>query len=629
MRAFRTCIFATLLLVAPGTTQSASQEQEEIPRFRTEVSNVLVDVLVLDEQGEPVAGLARDDFAVFEDGVRQEIERFEAIDWTSYVAQTAPREPSEETPDEAAVNTFPRRFIFIVNRQLASTTYIRRAKQALETFVVESMAEGDEALIIDMGFSTKVLQQFRPSKEDTLATISKIPLLPTDLYGRSDIGTRNVYETLESLGQGLGQLPGRKIVIFLSPQLPRLENLLTDLRDTVDSLNQSNTSVYSINIEGLDSGPDDIGGLFPLANETGGRYYTNRDTFEPFLQKIGQENRRYYLLTYTPSNTEEDGEFREISVTVDRPNVEVVARRGYVARKRQAPEVTDATPPPTASDDAPPAPAEAPAPLETTEVDAPVTAPKETSPTETAAAGTSLGPSPPAQLEITNYLFPAGDQFEVPITIALPRDMLPPAGSEPRTLKMTISEDSQGVISEYSDRVDLRQFFMVRNPTLGPGLYLLQMTLEEPSGEQVYQASTALEVPRGFGNRFGFSSIVPVFAPSGESSGQAQAIQIRPTPEVERGQDAYLYFRILPGEDAGSAGDDTRLSYVVTRDEEEVTAGEHPTSLRLSGGGESGFPVVLRLPTSGLPPGTYRVTLRIESSGLNRRASTEIELTIR
>ncbi len=645
MRAFRTLITLILLLVASAATRFAQQEQQEqqtqptqeVPRFRAEVFNVLVDILVLDEEGEPVAGLTRDDFEIFEDGVRQEAEGFEVIDWTSYVARTAPRDPSTPSPsrEDAAVNTFPRRFILIVNRQNASTTYIRRAKQALESFVVESMAEGDEALIIDMGFSTKVIQQFRPSKEETLSTIRKISMLPMDLYleRRSDIGTRNVYETLESLGQGLGQLPGRKIVIFLSPQLRQMENLFTDLQDTVDALNQSNISVYSINIEGLGGvsavGNESaaissaesfaIGGLFPLANETGGRYYPNLENFEPALRSIGRENRRYYLVTYTPSNTDYDGKFRNISVSVDRPDVEVVARRGYFARKERAHQVTDASPP------EPPAPPEPP---EISEIDEPqpvatsTAAPSDTAPISSAP----VGPSPPDQLEITNYLFPAGDEVEVPITIALPLDMLSPA--EARTLKMTITEDTRGVVAEFTDRVDARNFLMVRSPKLAPGLYLLQMTLEEPSGEQVYQASTALEVPQGFGNRFGFSSIVPVFAPPAQGSGQAQAIEIRPTPSVQRGEDAYLYFRILPGEDADSSGDDARLSYVISRDGQEVVTGSHASSIRLSSADETGFPVILRLPTSGLLPGTYSVTLRIASSGLGRRASTQTEIAI-
>ena len=659
MHAFRTLVILTIVFVllassaithaAPQQQTQPSQPSQEIPRFRAEVSTVLVDVLVLDEQGEPVSDLTRDDFEVMEDGVRQEIETFDVIDWTSYVARTAPRDGSTPSAEGTTVNVFPRRFIFIINRQRAETTYIRRAKQALENFVVESMAEGDEALIIDMGFSTKVLQQFRPSKEETLRTIREIPLLPMDLYGGvgADIGTRNIYETLESLGQGLGQLPGRKIVIFLSPELVRTDGLLHYLQDTVDALNQSNTSVYSINIRGLGgvsaasnvsaviSSAESfaIGGLFPLANETGGRYYTNLETFEPALRRVGQENRRYYLLAYTPSNTDYDGEFRNISVRVDRANVEVVARRGYFARTDRAPQVTQATQaadpsrpkqPPASSPQQPPSPPE---PAETSQNAEPQPAPATAAaPSDAALIARAPRLSPPGQLEITNYLFPAGDEVEVPITIALPLDMLSP--TEARTLKLIVTEDTQGVVAEFVDQVDTRQFFMVRSPKLAPGLYLLQITLEEPSGEQVYQASTPLEVPSGFGYRFGFSSIVPVFAPADEQSGRPQAIEIRPIPEVQRGEDAYLYFRILPGEDAGSSGDDTQLSYVISRDGEEVITGSHASALRLSSADESGFPVVLRLPTSNLLPGTYAVTLRIESSSLGRRASTEIELAI-
>src|SRR3989337_838865 len=108
-------------------TQQAQQpqqpQQEAPPRFRAEVSAVLVDVLVLDGQGEPMAGLTREDFQVLEDGVRQEIDSFEVIDWTSYVARVAPQgETAAPQPGPAAaVNAFPRRFVFIINRQSAST----------------------------------------------------------------------------------------------------------------------------------------------------------------------------------------------------------------------------------------------------------------------------------------------------------------------------------------------------------------------------------------------------------------------------------------------------------------------------------------------------------------------------
>ncbi|MEE9264737.1 MAG: VWA domain-containing protein, partial [Vicinamibacteria bacterium] len=259
-RALRSRVCTLLMVVAAvvlTSPASSFQEQEQTPqappRFRAEVTAVLVDVLVLDEQGRPIAGLSREDFRVLEDGALQEIENFEIIDWSSYVGRAAPQgEPTAPEPG-AVVNAFPRRFIFIINRQNARTQFIRRAKMALENFVVESMTDEDEALVLDMGLSTKVLQQFKDSKEETLQTIRKISLMEADLYRGtgSDLGTRNVYDTLESLGQGLGQFPGRKIVIFMSPELGRTQNLITYLEDTVDAFNQSNTTIYSIDINGV------------------------------------------------------------------------------------------------------------------------------------------------------------------------------------------------------------------------------------------------------------------------------------------------------------------------------------------------------------------------------------------
>lgn len=629
------------LLAVSATVVSASlalsfQEQEqasqEPPRFRGEVAAVLVDVLVLDEQGRPIPDLGREDFQVLEDGVPQEIENFEVIDWSSYVGRDAPRgEPNTPAPG-AAVNAFPRRFIFIINRQNARTRFIRRAKSALEDFVVESMADEDEALVLDMGLSTKVLQQFKNSKEETLQTIRKISLLEADLYRGtgSDLGTRNVYDTLESLGQGLGQFPGRKIVIFMSPELGRTQNLITYLEDTVDAFNQSNATVYSIDIDGVggfapassetplsSEAAFGIGGLFPLANETGGRYYYNLNTFEPVLRKIGIENSRYYQFTYSSTNLNYDGKYRSIQVRVDRPNVQVVARRGYFAKKAPAPptpieaaavpEETSPPPTPTSAREQAAAPAPEPSP---------------------AIAEIPPGPTPPEQVEITTYLFPAGDQVEVPIAVALPLDMLTSEdGVATRTLRLTITDEVR-TVAEFNDEVGPTKFFVVQSPRLDPGLYLLQLTVEA-SGEQVYQASTALEVPEGFGKRFGFSSIVPVFPPSDGASGSGQSIEIRPTPNLNRGEDAFLYFRVFPGEGATEAENDTKLTYAISQDDRELRRGGHASSLRLAESGDAGFPVLLRLPTSDLPPGSYRAVLRIASPSLGRRAATEIELTIR
>jgi VWFA-related protein len=642
-------------VIAGAASRPQQAQQEPPPQFRAEVSAVLVDVLVLDQQGQPVTGLTAEDFEVYEDKVLQKVSNFDVIDWSSYVARQVPSEdaPISTPASDATANTFPRRFIFIINRSNAKFRDIVRAKKALETFVVESMADGDEAAILDMGLSTKVIQEFTDSKQGTIQSIRKISSMEEDFYrgtgASQDLGTRNVYDTLESLGQSLAQIPGRKVIIFMSPELLQATFLLNYLQDTVDAFNQSNTTVYSIDLR---TGPPDfadasigsgtgladlatpggafvtsissadafaIGGLFPLANETGGRYFYNLTSYEPVLRRIGEENRRYYLLTYTPTNLELDGKFRNIEVKVKRPDVEVVARRGYFARKETRTKEAKA------DEDARPSEPDSTAGKTAESASTPAT--PATSGTEPARDLTPSGPRPPDSVEITTYLFPKAEgRVEVPIVVALPLDLLTSDGGQGagHTLRLTIGENEQKTLESFTKAVDPQNFFAVWNPRLMPGVYLLRLTVEA-SGEHLYQASTAIEVPAGFGKRFGFSSVVPAFPPPSDGSG---GIALRPTATFRKGENALVFFRVFAGEDHTVTEDDTKLTYSIYREDREVVSREHPQALRLTGAGDEGAPVVMSLPTSDLPRGNYRVVLRISSPSLGRRASTEFELGI-
>jgi hypothetical protein len=58
--------------------------------------------------------------------------------------------------------------------------------------------------------------------------------------------------------------------------------------------------------------------------------------------RVVNEGRSYYLLGYTPRNTRQDGKFRKIEVSVNRPNVTVRARGGYFASSpERAPSAPD------------------------------------------------------------------------------------------------------------------------------------------------------------------------------------------------------------------------------------------------------------------------------------------------
>lgn len=66
------------LLLASCAIAAWAQEVDDV--VRTETSLVQLNVGVVDKQGRPVTSLTRDDFVVYEDGVKQSIQHFEPVD---------------------------------------------------------------------------------------------------------------------------------------------------------------------------------------------------------------------------------------------------------------------------------------------------------------------------------------------------------------------------------------------------------------------------------------------------------------------------------------------------------------------------------------------------------------------
>ena len=121
-------------------------------------------------------------------------------------------------------------------------------------------------------------------------------------------------------------------------------------RYVMDVANRNNSSFYPIDPRGLavfdsEIGPDrppdivtDMNNLTrrievlrTLAENTDGLAVVNSNNLDRGLRRIADDLSSYYLLGYYSTNTRLDGEFRRIAVRVNRPGVEVRARRGYRA----------------------------------------------------------------------------------------------------------------------------------------------------------------------------------------------------------------------------------------------------------------------------------------------------------
>jgi len=178
--------------------------------------------------------------------------------------------------------------------------------------------------------------------------------------------------SLMAVISGLGELPGRKTVIFFAEALAIPTNVQTQFESVVATANRLNVSVYSLDAAGLrvHSGqsetarrinstgaealhrdPDKPEGklldalelnednlrrdpavsLRLLADRTGGFLINNTNDLAAGFRQIDDDRRFHYLLTYTPTNTDFRGEWRRIAVKVSPRNATVRARSGYLA----------------------------------------------------------------------------------------------------------------------------------------------------------------------------------------------------------------------------------------------------------------------------------------------------------
>ncbi|MBI1984210.1 MAG: VWA domain-containing protein [Acidobacteria bacterium] len=182
---------------------------------------------------------------------------------------------------------------------------------------------------------------------------------------------RNVLTAIRAIALGVKGIEARKSLVLFSEGFVVGSDLEDELHSVVDVANRSQLAVYSVESKGLEtralsgdlvqldeltrtvgepgSGKYAVGGesgfdrvrqvgrdmresaLRYVSNATGGFLIRNTNDLGVGLERIDAEMRSYYLLSYRPTNRKFDGKFREIRVEVNRPGLNVRARRGYYA----------------------------------------------------------------------------------------------------------------------------------------------------------------------------------------------------------------------------------------------------------------------------------------------------------
>jgi len=312
------------LAVIICSTWVSAQDQFVI---NMDARNVSVNVTVVDSSGRPVTKLTRNDFSIFEDGVMQEIQKFESVDIQYNILMLADCSGSTE----------------------ANWPFM---KNAVDRFA-SKLRPQDKISVAQFGTRIETLMDWQAWTGSSL----RVNMQPDS---RTCQGT-DVYEAVEGAISRFRAINGRKGVVMLTDgmhngfpkrdmvvqgrRIQRIDNADSDkeFQKVLKSISKSDVVFYFVAIN-TDLNPDEIGrqgmqsragtGIYnpdliynmqqarsrmeQIADVTGGRVSFPRRPADVAVlyEEIAREFGTNYGLWYSPTNSNDSDNSRERTITV-------------------------------------------------------------------------------------------------------------------------------------------------------------------------------------------------------------------------------------------------------------------------------------------------------------------------
>lgn len=381
------------LLTWAGAQQSSPPPAQQPPAqgltYHISVQEVLLDVVVTDKAGHPIPGLTAADFSVSEEDQPQAIR---SLKWhapmtaaeLARLTAVPPLPPNTFTNYTPIANTNVATVILLdaLDTPITAQQYLRQ--ELIRYF--RQMQPGTPMAIFQLDTEMHLIQGFTSDPQVLLAAAASkrnMPSLDKPIHGSYGQYRRARAQILRDgmrmMGRYLAGFPGRKNLIWFTGEAPMTIRLGygfgdpfydsfdvagDDPADNLDNLTATLTTsriaVYPVDVRGLGMLPGfsaasgrgpgatsamrylylrdaNYTNLERVANETGGEAFDNLNDFGPVIAKITSETAGYYTLAYSTTNTAWEGEYRNITLTVDRPGARLDYRHGYYAFSRDKP----------------------------------------------------------------------------------------------------------------------------------------------------------------------------------------------------------------------------------------------------------------------------------------------------
>ncbi len=265
-------------------------QQQRTNTFTINTNVVIVNVTVLDRNGQPIPNLTKDDFILLEDGKPQKLQ---AVDFQRLNSKTLPPVTDAEPPPSAEPKGFNpdsektalktsmvskyqdrRLIVMLFDFSSMQPPEQTRAKNAAIKFLTSQMTSSDSVSLMIFGSELKTVQDFTSDRDLLIATINKFRVGDSsenatvadegadsqDVSGQfvADETEFNIFNSdlklaaLEDAARQLGQYPEKKALVYISSGIQKngVDNQ-SQLRATVNTAIRSNVAFYPIDARGL------------------------------------------------------------------------------------------------------------------------------------------------------------------------------------------------------------------------------------------------------------------------------------------------------------------------------------------------------------------------------------------